>query len=262
MSSSTACASCSKSPPEVKLKHCAKCPEVKYCGRVCQTAHWPAHRAVCVGQTGGTPRTSVPPRSSAPPSSSSSSSSSSGGKLSPAKGVKKGIASPFTQLDKGTWLHNRAEADVYALLIDAYRLRAADMYNLEGEAEEDSIQGGAADGLRGFQRFLGRVAAARPALLPPWWDASKKTACEDLGMRAGQWSSLRAAVEKSDLIEHYGDSQFPMQLRMFAEAVYGKAPGGSSGSMMKAMMMAMESGDTGGYEATNIDLSKILGQRR
>ncbi|KAM3439000.1 hypothetical protein NHJ13734_003935 [Beauveria thailandica] len=244
---SAACASCAKSPPEVKLKHCVQCPEVKYCGRPCQTAHWPIHRAVCNSQTGSNARSAgnTNARSGAAATGGSSSASA---KLSPPKGLEKGIATPFTHLDKGTWLHDRPHKDVYALLVDAYRLRVEDMYNLEGEIEEGSLYGGASSGLAGFRRFLARVAA-RPGLLPPWWDAGKKK----------DWHDLRCAVEKSDIIEHYGDAQFPMQLRMFAEAVYGgRAPGGSSGKAMMSMMMAMEQGGMGGVKASTLDLSSAF----
>jgi splicing suppressor protein 51 len=44
-----------------------------------------------------------------------------------------------------TWLHNRPAQDVYVLLIDTYRLRMEDSYNLEGDADDDSIYGGAHD---------------------------------------------------------------------------------------------------------------------
>ncbi|KAM3462915.1 hypothetical protein NHJ6243_003717 [Beauveria neobassiana] len=267
---SAACASCAKSPPEVKLKHCVQCPEVKYCGRPCQTAHWPIHRAVCNSQTGSNARSAgnnnnnnnnarsagnTNARSGATATGGSSSASAG---LSPPKGLEKGIAKPFTHLDKGTWLHDRPPKDVYALLVDAYRLRVEDMYNLEGEIEPGSLYGGAPNGLAGFRRFLARVAA-RPGLLPPWWDADKKKECEDLGMDAGQWHDLRCAVEKSDIIEHYGDGQFPMQLRMFAEAVYGgPAPGGFSGTAMRTMMMAMEQGGMGDMQASSFDISSML----
>ncbi|OAR02514.1 hypothetical protein LLEC1_01296 [Akanthomyces lecanii] len=223
---------------------CQRCPTTKYCGRACQTAHWPVHRSSCGSQTTAS--------SAARPSNSA--------KLSPPKGLQQGIAHPFTRLDKGTWLHDRPQKDVYALLIDAYRLRVEDLYNLEGEAETDSLYGGAPNGLGGFRRFLASVAA-RPGLLPPWWDATKKKECEELGMDADQWPDLQAAVEKSDIIDHYGDSQFPMQLRMFAEAVYGKAPGGSSGSAMRAMLMAMEQGNSAGLDSESIDISKIFSRR-
>lgn len=57
-------------------------------------------------------------------------------------------------------------------------------------------------------------------------------------------------MEKGDVIEHYGDGRFPMQLRMFAEAVYGRGPGGSDGTMMRRTMAAMESG--GSFQGMNM----------
>lgn len=111
---------------------------------------------------------------------------------------------PFTRLDNGTWLHNRPEIDVYRLLIDAYRLRVEDTYVMEGDFMEGSIYAGNTDGLRGFRNFL-RRAATVSGLLPPWWNNEKKAACEQLGMDTSQWSDLRCAVEKHDIIEQYGD---------------------------------------------------------
>ncbi|XP_044715023.1 MYND finger domain-containing protein [Hirsutella rhossiliensis] len=86
-----------------------------------------------------------------------------------------------------------------------WKVHKKDMYNIEGEADADSIYGGAGNGLRGFKRFLERVERC-PGLLPPWWDAMKKKECETLGMTPSQWHDLRSAVEKSDIIEQYGDS--------------------------------------------------------
>jgi splicing suppressor protein 51 len=148
---------------------------------------------------------------------------------------------PFTNLIRGTWLHDRPEIDVYRLLIDAYRLRVEDIYKMEGKLMEGSIYDHNPDGLLGFQSFL-RSAATIPDLLPPWWNDEKKAACERLGMDASQWSDLRCAVEKSDVIEQYGDPQFPMQLRMLAEKVYKRGPGGSDGTAMLKMMASMEQG--------------------
>lgn len=218
------CTSCKKAPPEVNLKRCAKCSTTPYCSRDCQKADWKSHKKICAKQADS--RAAAAPDPDGPSAAADSS-------------AQGGVGSPFARLEDHTWLHGRPEKEVYGLLIDAYRLRVEDMYNMEGEADEDSIYGGAADGLRGFRRFLGDVEAG-PGLLPPWWDAAKKRECERLGMDSSQWYSLRAAVEKSDIVEHYGDPRFPMQLRMFAEAVYGRAPGGFSGGAMRQVMMAME----------------------
>ncbi|KAK4232691.1 tudor domain-protein 1 [Achaetomium macrosporum] len=220
------CTFCHKSPPEVTLKNCAKCSATPYCSRDCQKADWKAHKKVC-GKGGGN-STGTPGASRADTM------------LSPPKGLDQPIAKPFTRLDNNTWLHDRPEKDVYRLLIDAYRLRVEDNYNFDGDVDDDSLYGGTPNGLRGFKRFL--ELAGSSGLLPPWWNADKQRECEAFGMNgsSGQFQDLRCAVEKSDIIEHYGDSLFPMQLRMFAEAVYGRGPGGQNGTTMRKMMASME----------------------
>jgi splicing suppressor protein 51 len=164
---------------------------------------------------------------------------------------------PFTRLENGTWLHDRPEIDVYRLLVDAYRLRVEDTYVMEGVLMEGSIYAGNTDGLHGFRDFLTRAATVS-GLLPPWWNNEKKTACEQLGMDASQWSDLRCAVEKHNIIERYGDPQFPMQLRMLAEAVYRRGPDGSDLTAVRAMMVARESGELGAdVRTTVIDLTTM-----
>ncbi|KAK3343547.1 hypothetical protein B0T25DRAFT_554606 [Lasiosphaeria hispida] len=225
-----ACKACKKSPPAVTLKHCAKCSVTQYCSRDCQKADWKSHKKVCGKQ--GRPDRDLPFPSSADGSAS----------LSPPIGLDGPVATPFTRLENGTWLHGRPEKDVHRLLIDSYRLRVEDMHNLEGQAEEDSIYGGAKDGVAGFSRFLDKTEQ-RNGLLPTWWGPEKKAACVELGRGgSGEWSSLSRAVEKSDITEHYGDTRFVMQLRMFAEAVYGRGPGGSNGAQVRRMMASMEMG--------------------
>lgn len=138
------------------------------------------------------------------------------------------------------------------VLIDAYRLRVEDEYSFEGEADIDSLYGGAPSGILGFRKFL-RRAASRAGLLPPWWNAEKKKACENFGMKQGGWSDLRCAVEKSDIVEHYGDPRFPMQLRMLAEIIIGRGFAGNDGSSMRQVMIMMEGGggDDGGSASDN-----------
>ncbi|KPM41699.1 hypothetical protein AK830_g4846 [Neonectria ditissima] len=226
----SSCNNCHKAPPEVSLKRCAKCSVTQYCSRDCQKSDWKGHRKVCGKQQGDA-------ASSSPPT----------------KGLDSPVADPFTRLDNGTWLHDRPEIDVYRLLIDAYRMHVEDVYTVEGEAEEDSIYAGAPNGLRGFKSFLDDVEECH-GLMPSWWNREKRTACERLGMDASQWCNLRQAVEKSDIIDHYGDPRFPMQLRFFAEAVFGEGPGGADGTAMRAMMVMMEQGGGGsGLQASAMD---------
>ncbi|KAG5914350.1 hypothetical protein E4U42_000532 [Claviceps africana] len=243
------CIICKKSPPEVNIKRCAKCSVTPYCSRNCQKADWKAHRKICGKQTGGT----AP--AGAASSSSSSASASASANLSPPRGLQRGVAQPFTRLDKGTWLHDRPDEDVYTLLVDAYRLRVEDMYALDGEVMAGSLYDGAPDGLVGFLKFLNLVQA-RPGLYPPWWNADKMTECVEFAM-TDSWLSLACAVEKSDIIEHYGDPRFPMQLRMFAESVYGSAPGGTSGGPMRQLMMSMEQGRFQGY-TSHLDMNSAF----
>ncbi|KXX76225.1 Tudor domain-containing protein 1 [Madurella mycetomatis] len=224
------CATCRKTPPEVTLKRCAKCSLTPYCSRDCQKADWKAHKKVC-GRNDSTAAGSF----SGPGAPASDTG------LSPPKGLDQPIAKPFTRLDNGTWLHDRSEKDVYRILIDAYRLRVQDIYTLENEIDDGSLYAGEPSGLKGLQRFL-RLASSRPGLLPPWWSSEKQRECEDLGMDPSQFQNLRCAVQKSDIIEHYGDSRFPMQLRMFAEAVYCRGPGGQDGTTMRKAMVAVEQG--------------------
>ncbi|KAG5992205.1 hypothetical protein E4U43_003824 [Claviceps pusilla] len=238
------CIVCKKSPPEVNVKRCAKCSTTPYCSRDCQKADWKVHKKICGKQARGTA-----------PAPAAAASSSSSANLSPPKGLERGIAKPFTRLDNGTWLHDRPEKDVYTLLIDAYRLRVEDMYAIGGDVMAGSLYAGAPNGLHGFLDFLDLVQS-RPGLLPPWFNAEKVTECVDFAM-TDSWPSLACAVEKSDIVEHYGDGRFPMQLRMFAEAVYGNAPGGMSGKPMRQMMMSMESGSYQGA-ASFLDMNSVF----
>lgn len=97
------------------------------------------------------------------------------------------------------------------------------------------------------------TAKAKAGILPPWWNEDKQKECEELGMRAG-WASLRKKVQKSEIISHYGDAKFPMQLRMLGEAIYGRGPGGVDGSAMRQMMVLQEAGSLRGHTA-HLDIS-------
>lgn len=229
------CANCAQpnSDSGIKLKLCAKCHTTHYCSRECQKNDWKVHKRVCASMansasshTSSTPAGTgdLPPH--APPSS---------------KGLAVTIDKPFHCLDAQTWLHDRSEQDVFKLLIDTYRFRVEDDYKFGGEVDNDSLYGGAQDGRRGFRRFL-RLAEKQGRLLPLWWSREKAAECEAVGMSRG-WSSLAAAVEKSDIIEHYGNPVMPMQLRMFGEQVYGSGPGGQSGASMRQIQMMAEKGE-------------------
>ena len=75
-------------------------------------------------------------------------------------------------------------------------------------------------------------------------------------MKSG-WSSLANAVEKSDVMEHYGSATMPMQLRMFGEQVYGSGPGGQSGAGMRQIQMMA---DNGQVQSSMMDMASFLGR--
>lgn len=158
------------------------------------------------------------------------------------KNIEKHEPKPFTKLDQGTYLHDRPQTDVFKLLIDAFRLAESDDHDYEGHVDQDSLLSGTQpDSRKPFRRYLDQ-AAQKPNLLPPWWNNAKKEECIQFGLNA-EWSNLRYAVEKPDIIEHYGDPKMPMQLRMLTEAIRGRGPMGQDGTHVRRTMMSLENGD-------------------
>lgn len=235
------CANCAKtqSDPDVNLKRCAKCHTTRYCSRECQKTNWKIHKRLCASYatsaSSNTAPNSTGPGDAPPQGSPSSRDPNESGHNT--KGLAVVIDKPFHRLHAKTWLHDRPQQDVFKLLIDTYRMRVEDDAKA-GEIDTDSLYGGAADGRHPFRRFL-RLAEKRTGLLPSWWSREKEAECIAFGLTPG-WSSLAAAVEKGDIIEHYGSSVMPMQLRMFGEQVYKIGPWGQSGASMMQLQMQIE----------------------
>ncbi|GIJ86954.1 hypothetical protein Asppvi_005853 [Aspergillus pseudoviridinutans] len=139
-----------------------------------------------------------------------------------------------------------ANATQSTKVLDTYRLRLDDDYTFTGDVHADSIYGGATDGgCAGFRRFLKRVER-KPDLLPRWWTPAKAEECI---------RHLGYAVEKHDVVEHYGNNLMPMQLRMFGEQVLGTGPGGQKGAAMMKLQMDIEGGSG---VASHLDFSALL----
>lgn len=246
------CASCNKKAGTgATLKRCAKCQTTQYCSRDCQKTHWKEHKKVCARQAAAVASAS---ESTSGPSSASASAS--GGASGSARGLTVTIEKPFHRLNDRTWIHDRPEEDTYKLLIDTYRLRMDDDFKFEGKCNAGSVYANASNGIEAFRRFL-RLAESRDGLLPPWWSSEKATQCEEMGNVSG-WSSLSQKADKAQILGHYGDSNMPMQMRLFGEQVYGTAPGGQPGAPIIAMQMRAE---VGAMHSSTIDASKMFGSR-
>ena len=222
---------CAKCGNTDNLKRCAKCHTTQYCTRECQKADWKEHKKTCSGNAAS--------RNTSGSASTAGNTSSTGTQSAP-KALIADLKKPFTALQEKKWLHNRPEKDVYKLLIDACRLRLDDDYKFSGDCDDDSIYGGASNGYGHFRKFL-RKAENKAGLLPPWWSQGKAAECMRLGQQPG-WSDLNCAIEKSDIMEHYGDADMPMQMRMFVESIYGSGPGGQNGTAMLEIKIMAENG--------------------
>jgi len=237
------CANCQKTEEELgsSLKRCAKCQTTTYCSRDCQKGHWKTHKKSCASYAAA-----------------NSSSSAGASSTTSSKVLEKNVDKPFHKLDAKTWLHDRPEKDVYKLLIDSYRLSLDDDFNFESVRDRNTLYGGAADSLRGFQSFL-NLAQMRQTILPSWWSEDKAKACEAFGMEQGNWHSLRKKVTKGDLMKKYEDQLMPMKMRMFREQVTGRGPMGQDSTMMRKFQMLQEGDDLPEeVQFENMDMSDVM----
>ena len=245
-----ACSVCAKTASAANLpvlNACAKCKTTLYCSRDCQKADWSKHEKIC----GKTAPSEAPNASSALHSNNSSSSAyvnanaehRSTYSAPRLRDLEKHVPNPFTCLDLGTYLHNHPEKNVYKLLIDSFRIGQADDKNLENKTTPQSVYTGASSSIVPSRKYLTQ-AAKRAGLLPTWWNAEKQKKCEAFG-ESGAWQDLRKRVEKQEMIQHYGYDKVPMQMRMLAEAIYGRGSMGQSGAGARKMLRQMESGGPG-----------------
>jgi mitochondrial splicing suppressor protein 51 len=205
------------------LKRCAKCQTTPYCSRKCQQADWKSHKKVCnknkddaspfanAGQTDGGGEAVNPDLERLEQTF----------KMFSLAGGTADVENIFNSPVKPGYLSRLPEHKAFAAIADSYRLRVEDEYKFRGDA------GGLYAGenpLPLFQEFLDQAEQCGD-VLPSWWDGAKRRACERQAMRSSEWSCLKSAVEKSDIIKHYGDRLMPMRLRMLAERVTGSHVG-------------------------------------
>jgi mitochondrial splicing suppressor protein 51 len=185
-----------ESETDQQLKHCAKCPTTLYCSRDCQKADWKSHKLVCAGQ---------PKPASAPAAA---------GAHNPGFHA----ANSVLGLDKNDYFHKLPEKEAFAQLIDCFRMRVEDECKYGGK--NIGIYAGE-DPRPAFREFLD-LAEKRKGILPAWWSAEKRKKCERMAVDAEGWNDINCAVEKSDIMEHYGNNMMPMTLRVLGEKIYGK----------------------------------------
>ena len=148
------------------------------------------------------------------------------------------ISDPFTRLDQGHYLHDRSEKDVFKVLIDALRLHKHDVVNFDHAVDEGSVYAGEDSSIKDFRNFL-HLATSKPGILPSWWDAEKQKECEAFSESNYEWS-LANKVTKEGIKRKYGVDNMPMQLRMFAEAIYGRTPRGFDSTGTRGMLVKLE----------------------
>lgn len=221
----TACARCQYSPVNnsqgMTLLTCENCLSVEYCSLGCQDADWGAHQIMyCVN-----PR-SIPFEQLAEPHTPSF--------------LRTSLPNPFARLSKGLWLHDRHKIDVYALLIDAFRLRESDDYWYAGLKKKESLFNGKESSVSPFRAFLS--LAETKGLMPPWWSHKKRVECLDMGLDSSSdnFHDLCATTRDIEILVIYESAIMLMQLRMFAESVLGTGPARSNGQLMLQKMVVME----------------------
>lgn len=65
-------------------------------------------------------------------------------------------------------------------------------------------------------------------------------------------------IQKDGIVEHYEDTYFLMQLRMFCEAIYSRALGGADSRVKRAALME---GSEQSYKALEMDLIHSFSQQ-
>lgn len=218
-------------------KKCGQCLSAFYCSKDCQRADWKAHKVVCGG--------AVPPQQPTINVATTSEvtevvalQASGKGKSTPA--LQTQVPKPFTQLKAKKWLFYRNEKDVYKLIVDAFRLRSwedaefANTYLLSMMHSEVAAEA-KSDVFRASLKL-----AWRKGLLPEWWSPDDTEKLIQFALADESWGGHARPTEVLQLLERYGDPLVLLQLRIFAEQVYGVIDGEQSVMPLLKVQMKFE----------------------
>ncbi|RYP55070.1 hypothetical protein DL769_010248 [Monosporascus sp. CRB-8-3] len=144
---------------------------------------------------------------------------------------------PFTRLETGIYLHGRPEKDTYKLLIEAYRLPLDDVAEFEGVVDPDSVYASATN--------------YPPALVP---------AVPRRGERCCRRAPAALVEADKQGVQGLRNEQRRrrwLDLRMLAEAVYGRGTGGQDGSAMRRTV-AMREAEAAARYMSLFDASRYM----
>ena len=132
-----------------------------------------------------------------------------------------GVENPLpNRIRNGAWLSTFPEQEAFKRIIDSYRLRIVDEYNLNGKQIDQE------DPVADFREYLD-TAERKGEILPAWWTTEKKEACISLGQQDGE-HNLGGAVTKASINDDYGEATMAMKLRMVAQMITGVQVGTST----------------------------------
>jgi splicing suppressor protein 51 len=207
MPSIAICVKCNKVLDEAKF--CAKCNSVVYCSKKCQKDDWKFHKKECSKLAAARANDEEIDESTMPERK----------HVNTSTALKTKIDKPYRKLKNRTWLHGRAENDVYKLLIDSYRFRKSEELKLLHVTEVVDVDPDVTDGMAPFIYYIRQ--AEEKGLLPPNWTRKNEDACVEYALNAKNWSTLHEMWVELGFITHYGDPMILAQLAMLANQVLG-----------------------------------------
>lgn len=236
------------------MKQCSRCKTAIYCSRTCQQADWKTHKKLCLktvqaqaaanAAVEGKPISLMhfPPNVAdrvgmCDPSPKGFPTS----KTIIAPGLDGNLTTPFTRLYVKRWLHGRTEKDCFKLLFDTIRVRTWDDQSLAAQSLVDLVQSSKPQASKLLViRFL--RLAVRQHCLPGWWNSDKERECIEFGHSEDNWKDTERPVKVHQLVARYGTPMIMLQMRIFAEQVYGPIPGKMSAMPMLRIHMRGERG--------------------